>query len=102
MGATTPLEALIAIYDLLEGNMPSLFLVQTLIPYTVTRFLYKTRKVLHRDISEGNVLLRDEDPNPEKLSGDDFEHMCFATHLLGKKLPNGEEYALLLRRSVTR
>jgi hypothetical protein len=32
MDAETALDALIAIYDLLEGNIPSLFLVQTLIP----------------------------------------------------------------------
>jgi hypothetical protein len=100
MGATTPLEALIAIYDLLEGNMLSLFLVQTLIPYTVTRFLYTTRDTLHRDISEGNVLFREEGQKLEKPAKD-LQKMCFATHLLGEPGPNNEMYVLLLRRSVT-
>jgi hypothetical protein len=100
MGVATPLEALITIYDLLEGNMLSLFFVQTLIPYTVTRFLYKTRKILHRDISEGNVLLRATGQEPEKLPRD-LKDMCFATHLLQEPGPKNDMYVLLLRRGVT-
>ncbi|KIM24034.1 hypothetical protein M408DRAFT_49092, partial [Serendipita vermifera MAFF 305830] len=67
MEAETPLDFLIAIYDLLE----------------VTRFLYKKHKILHRDISSENVRLRrvsevyNDSPDPD---------MCFASYLLQETL----------------
>ncbi|KAF9523274.1 hypothetical protein CPB83DRAFT_898934 [Crepidotus variabilis] len=46
LNVKTPREALLRIYDLLE----------------ITRFIWKKRKVLHRDISTGNVLIQQDAP----------------------------------------
>ncbi|PVF91261.1 hypothetical protein CPB86DRAFT_820629 [Serendipita vermifera] len=74
MDVETPLDALIAIYDLLE----------------VTRFLYKKRSTLHRDISAGNVLIQAELSTVTKEMEDEFEEMNFASFLLGDDGPNPE------------
>ncbi|PVF95863.1 hypothetical protein CPB86DRAFT_875329 [Serendipita vermifera] len=67
MDAETPLALLVALYDLLE----------------VTRFLYRKRKVFHRDISAGNVLIRPEMKDYKEAEAIvDFDGMHFATFLL--------------------
>jgi hypothetical protein len=83
MAAKTPREVLIAMYDLLESE----FFIDTIVLYLlcdqVTRFLYIKRKILHRDISANNVLLRDVAKADESFA-DDLHEMCFASHLLGE------------------
>ncbi|PVF98012.1 hypothetical protein CPB86DRAFT_733697 [Serendipita vermifera] len=73
MDIITPLGALIALYDTLE----------------VTRFLWRKRRTLHQDISEGNVMVREGEAVaiPEDLRTE-LEGMCFATALLGEGGPN--------------
>ncbi|PVF98013.1 hypothetical protein CPB86DRAFT_873653 [Serendipita vermifera] len=75
MNVTTPRDALIALYDVLE----------------VTRFLWRTRRTLHRDISEGNIMVREDGLStiPKELQAE-LEDMCFATALLGADGPNPE------------
>ncbi|PVF98016.1 hypothetical protein CPB86DRAFT_826005 [Serendipita vermifera] len=75
MDAKTPRDVLIALYDVLE----------------VTRFLWRKRQTLHRDISEGNVLIQEDKTLtiPEDLRTE-LEEMCFAKALLGKEGPNPE------------
>ncbi|PVF98017.1 hypothetical protein CPB86DRAFT_873657 [Serendipita vermifera] len=75
MNVATPCEVLIALYDVLE----------------VTRFLWKKRQTLHRDISEGNVMVqkRELEAIPEELRAE-LEEMCFATALLGEDGPKPE------------
>ena len=69
--------------------------MQILIPETVTRFLFKRRKIFYRDISEGNVLLREKDWVSKIPFCNEFGDMCFATHLLGEKGPNAESVLFL-------
>ncbi|PVF95885.1 hypothetical protein CPB86DRAFT_710269 [Serendipita vermifera] len=72
MTAETPQAALIAIYDLLE----------------VGRLLYRERSTLHRDISEGNALIRAKPSNATEAMEKRFEDMHFATSLLGEDGPD--------------
>ncbi|PVF98014.1 hypothetical protein CPB86DRAFT_873654 [Serendipita vermifera] len=72
MNVATPRDVLIALYDVLE----------------VTRFLWRKRRTLHRDISDGNVLVHNDDLStiPEELKSE-LAEMCFATALLGDDGP---------------
>ncbi|PVF91556.1 hypothetical protein CPB86DRAFT_878448 [Serendipita vermifera] len=72
MTAETPQAALIAIYDLLE----------------VSRCLYRERSTLHRDISEGNALLRSKPSTTTEEMEKKFKDMHFATSLLGEDGPD--------------
>ena len=81
MDAKTPREVLVAMYDLLESEPLHQRQDALLIMQQVTRFLHKKRKILHRDISASNVLLRDAATTDESLA-DDLQEMCFASHLL--------------------
>ncbi|KAF5314319.1 hypothetical protein D9619_011924 [Psilocybe cf. subviscida] len=76
MSLKTPLEVLTAVYDLLE----------------VTRALHATRKVLHRDISDSNVLCMSEPEiyqTPLSGSADATSppyEMCFMRHILDENV----------------
>ena len=52
------------VFDVLEGNLITANNVVTLTHFAVLRYLRSNRKVIHRDISKGNVLYL-EDPNPD-------------------------------------
>ncbi|PVF91262.1 hypothetical protein CPB86DRAFT_830672 [Serendipita vermifera] len=70
MDAETPYAFLVALYDLLE----------------VTRFLYRKRGVLHRDISDSNVRIRSQlEDYKEAEEIADFKDMHFATFLLRRQ-----------------
>lgn len=70
LDAETPLDVLIAIYDLLE----------------VTRFLYAKYQILHRDISDGNVCLRKELVNDDDSFNKTLGDMCLASHMIQQQL----------------
>lgn len=70
LDAKTPQDVLIAIYDLLE----------------VTRVLYTKYQILHRDISGGNVCLRDNLATVDKSFNQTLTKMCFASHMLQSHL----------------
>ncbi|KAF9477177.1 hypothetical protein BDN70DRAFT_838189 [Pholiota conissans] len=92
MAIKTPKEVLMTIYDLLE----------------VTRFIYFNRRVLHRDISEGNVMVKKQSTNvpiienaKEKASENTApataeNQLCFIGHLLNSNVSPRETSLLLL------
>lgn len=85
MDLKTPLEALKAIYDLLESEsefyMPGLLLI-FFCGEQLHDSLYFKRNVLHRDISCGNLLYLEE-VRPTELTNTSREHkFCFIKHLL--------------------
>ncbi|PVF98075.1 hypothetical protein CPB86DRAFT_759228 [Serendipita vermifera] len=78
MDVETPRDVLIIMYDLLE----------------TTRFLWRERRTLHRDISEGNVMAREELSTVPEDMNDKFQGMHFATYLLGEDGPNPKAHRL--------
>ncbi|PVF91555.1 hypothetical protein CPB86DRAFT_316357 [Serendipita vermifera] len=52
------------------------------------RFLYRERSTFHRDISEGNALLRSEPSTVTEAMEKRFKEMHFATSLLGEDGPD--------------
>ena len=44
--------------------------------------MYKKRRILHRDISPGNVLVVNEPTDPTEPLCDDLGDMCFSEYLL--------------------
>ncbi|KAF9472742.1 hypothetical protein BDN70DRAFT_440618 [Pholiota conissans] len=96
MDLETPKEVLKAIYDLLE----------------VTRFIYFNRQVLHRDISEGNVLFKKQPVNSELVKNVEKQpsvtappsaqrdkakpQLCFIEHFLNSSVSPSETSLLLV------
>ncbi|KAF8149829.1 hypothetical protein B0H34DRAFT_862560 [Crassisporium funariophilum] len=68
MGVKTPKAALMMIYDLLKA----------------TCFIYFNKNVLHRDISEGNVLVIENAKEVEITEGVKAQ-LCFIEHILNRK-----------------
>ena len=92
MSITTVGEMLETLFDVLEGNFRIYWQVSTwLISLQVLRFLRFERKVLHRDISKGNILYI---PQPSSVLpsvysslavGLEGDSLCFVKCLLGKR-----------------
>lgn len=66
MAVKTPRDVLMALYDVLE----------------VTRVLWRKHKILHRDISPNNILVREKAQHLEESMRDDLGDMCFSEFLL--------------------
>ena len=84
MAIKKPYDALVAIWDLLEGD--------TFTPHLrfcdwhadiVTRCLYKERNVLHRDLSKGNVLFTK--PDERNSSDGSTSEFCSVRYLLNHR-----------------
>ena len=90
MDLKTPMEVLKVIYDVLESKSQTLSHTVFLnSPQTATRVLYKARKVLHRDISIGNIMYIEKCPaatssTPPNANQDDSSvaKFCAVSHLL--------------------
>ncbi|KIM21708.1 hypothetical protein M408DRAFT_29347 [Serendipita vermifera MAFF 305830] len=72
MAVKTPRDVLMAVYDLLE----------------VTRVLWRKHKILHRDISPNNILVREKTQYLEGPVMKDPGDMCFSEFLLNNRTPS--------------
>ena len=93
IGIPTVAQMLEIVFDILEGNISPIIHILYAHSFAVLRYLRFERHVLHRDISEGNVLYVEDDipsstgawSGADETVGPEGLPLCFIKYLLGER-----------------
>jgi hypothetical protein len=94
MTIPTVAQVLEIVFDILEGSVSPIHILNAQHGFAVLRYLRFNRRVLHRDISKGNVLYVEDDlpsstgfrsGGTNEMVGPEGQPICFIKYILGER-----------------